>query len=146
MKQRKSILKSRVSNRRYPLLMCKKPDCRESFVPTDARQIYCCEQHRVDFNNDKRKQKEAINIFFLKKVKSNRDILRKIQSCAFYKKHGYASKFLLDYEDYDFNFFHTTMINEKTGREVKVCYDYTLELIDSNEEYFIIKNTLDYDL
>ena len=85
MKQRKSILKSRVSNRRYPLLMCKKPDCRESFVPTDARQIYCCEQHRVDFNNDKRKQKEAINIFFLKKVKSNRDILRKIQSCAFYK-------------------------------------------------------------
>ena len=146
MNQKKNILKKRVSNRRYPLRMCKKPDCQEGFTPSDSRQIYCCEQHRVDFNNDKRKQKEAITVLFLKKVKSNRDILKKIKSCAFYKKHGYATKFLLDHEDYDFNFFHCMFINKKTGREVHVCYEFTLELIDSTNQYFLIKNTLDYEL
>ena len=146
MNQKKNILKKRVSNRRYPLRKCKKPDCQVNYVPTDARQIYCCEQHRVDFNNDKRKLKESINIVFTKKGKSNRDILKKIQSCAYYKKHGHATKFLLDHEDYDFNFFHQMFINEKTKREVYVCYEFTLELIDATHQYFLIKNTLDYEL
>jgi hypothetical protein len=38
------------------------------------------------------------------------------------------------------------MINKKTGREVHVCYDYALELIDAKQKFFSIKNTLDYDL
>lgn len=146
MNQKKNILKKRVSNRRYPLRMCKKPDCQEGFVPSDSRQIYCCDQHRIDFNNDKRKQKEAITVLFLKKLKSNRDILKKIKSCAFYKKYGYATKFILDHEDYDFDSFNHMFYNEKTGREVHVCYEFTLELIDSTKQNFLIKNTLDYEL
>ncbi|RAR48876.1 hypothetical protein [Flavobacterium lacus] len=139
-------LNKRISNRRYPLRKCKKPECKEDFVPSDSRQIYCCEQHRIDFNNDKRKLKEAINIFFLKSANSNRAILKKIKTSAFYKKHGYAYKFLLDYEGYDFTIYHCIIINKKTGREVQVCFDYTLELIDAVEEFFSINNTLDYDL
>jgi len=139
-------LNKRISNRRYPLRKCKKPDCQEYFEPSDSRQIYCCEQHRIDFNNDKRKLKEAINISFLKKVKNNRAILKKIKTSAFYKEHGYATKFLLDYEGYYFDTYHAIMINEKTGREVYVCYEYAFELIDAKEELFTINNTLDYDL
>jgi hypothetical protein len=146
MGKEKHKLNKRISNRRYPLRKCKKPDCNEDFVPSDFRQIYCCEQHRIDFNNDKRKLKEAINIFFLKRVKSNRAILKKIKTSAFYKKNGYASKFLLDHEEYDFTIYHCIIINKKTGREVQVCFDYTLELIDPKAEYFLIKNTLDYEL
>ena len=146
MKQKKNIVEKRISNRRYPIRKCKKPDCQEYFVPSDSRQIYCCEQHRIDFNNDKRKLKEAINIFFLKIVKSNRAILNKIKTSDFYKENGYSTKFLLDHEGYDFSTYHRIIINKKTGREVHVCYDYALELIDAKQEFFSIKNTLDYDL
>lgn len=145
MKEKKNTIKKRVSNRRYPLRKCKKPDCHEGFEPSDSRQIYCCEQHRVDFNNDKRKLKEAINVFFLKNAKSNRDTLKKIEKCDYYIENGYAPKFLLDHERYDFSIYHRIMINKKTGREVHVCYDYTLELIDPIEQYFLIKNTIDYE-
>ncbi|MEY3500197.1 MAG: hypothetical protein RL308_1866 [Bacteroidota bacterium] len=65
----KNKLKKRTSNRYYPIRTCKKPDCNEGFIPTDARQIYCSEQQRIDFNNDRRKLKESIDISFLKIVK-----------------------------------------------------------------------------
>ena len=146
MNRDKNLIKRRESNRRYPLRKCKKPDCQEYFVPSDSRQIYCGEQHRIDFNNDKRKLKEAINIFFLKTVKSNRAILNKIKSSNFYKENGYSTKFLLDHEGYDFSTYHRIIINKKTGREAHVCYDYALELIDAKEEFFSINNTLDYEL
>jgi hypothetical protein len=146
MKRNKNLIKRRESNRRYPLRKCKKPDCSGEFTPYDSRQIYCCEQHRIDFNNDKRKLKEAINIYFLKRANSNRAILNKIKTCDFYKENGYSTKFLLDHEGYDFSTYHRIMINKKTGREVHVCYDYALELIDAKQKIFSIKNTLDYDL
>lgn len=136
----------RLSNRRYPERICKKPDCQEGFVPSDARQIYCCEQHRIDFNNDKRKLKEAITVCFLKNAKSNRDILQKIGNSDYYKEFGYVPKFFLDYESYDFSTYHKIMINDITGNEVHVCFDYTLELIDPATQYFLIENTLNYEL
>jgi hypothetical protein len=146
MKRKINQINRRVSNRRYPIRKCLKPDCNEDFIPTDSRQIYCCQQHRIDFNNDKRKQKEVVAIFFLKNVNSNRDILKKIKASDYYQKNGHASKFLLDYEGYNFNTYHSIIINKKTGREVQVCFDYTLELIDPKAEKFLIKNTLDYEL
>jgi hypothetical protein len=69
----KKELKKRTSNRRYPIRTCKKPDCNEGFIPTDARQVYCSEQHRIDFNNDRRKLKELIDISFLKIVKKKQN-------------------------------------------------------------------------
>jgi hypothetical protein len=146
MKEKNNTIKKRVSNRRYPLQKCKKPDCHESFEPSDSRQIYCCEQHRIDFNNDKRKQKEAINVCFLKIVKSNRDILQKIKNSDYYRKYGCIPKFFLDYEGYDFSTYHKILINDITGNDVHVCYDYTIELIDPIKQYFLIENTLDYEL
>jgi hypothetical protein len=107
----KKELKKRTSNRRYPIRTCKKPDCNEGFIPTDARQVYCSEQHRIDFNNDRRKLKELIDISFLKIVKKNRTVLHKIASSYFYKKNGFTHKSLLEYEGYDFNKYHQIIIN-----------------------------------
>ena len=47
----------RISKRQYPPKTCKQ--CGEPFIPTDARTVYCRDQHRIDFNNDKRKTKTA---------------------------------------------------------------------------------------
>ena len=146
MNQKKNILKKRVSNRRYPLRNCKKPDCQVNYVPTDARQIYCCEQHRVDFNNDKRKEKEAITLLFLNKVKSNEAILKKVKTNDHYTKYRCVKKDLLDYEGYDFNYYHQIMINKKTGCEGHVCFDYILELVDPIELLFIIKKKSENEL
>jgi hypothetical protein len=146
MKAKKNTITKRVSNRRYPERLCKKPDCQEGFVPSDARQLYCCAQHRVDFNNDNRKLKEAFTVCFLKGVKSNRDILQKIENSYYYKKYGCIPKLYLDYEEYDFSTYQKIMINEITGNDVHVCFDYTLELIDPIKQIFLIKNTLDYEL
>ncbi|MGO4817026.1 hypothetical protein [Flavobacterium sp. W22_SRS_FP1] len=142
----KKELKKRTSNRRYPIRTCKKPDCNEGFIPTDARQVYCSEQHRIDFNNDRRKLKELIDISFLKIVKKNRAVLHKIASSYFYKKNGFAHKSLLEYEGYDCNKYHQIIINQRTQNEVHICYDYGLELIDPINQNFSINNTLDYDL
>ena len=146
MKDKNNTIKKRVSNRRYPLQKCKKPDCHESFEPSDSRQIYCCEQHRIDFNNDKRKLKESFTACFLKNVKTNRNILEKVKKSSYYKEKGYVSKQFLDYEEYDFTTYLQVIINKKTGREVHVCYDYCIELIDTIKQIFSIKNTLDYEL
>lgn len=141
----KKELKKRTSNRRYPIRKCKKTSCQDEFTPSDSRQIYCCEQHRIDFNNDRRKLKESIDLSFLKIVKKNRAVLHKIALSIFYKKNGFVHKSLLDYESYDFKIFHQIIINQKTQKEVQICYDYGLELIDPINQNFSIKNTLDYD-
>jgi hypothetical protein len=141
----KNNLKKRTSNRRYPIRKFKKPSCQDDFTPSDSRQIYCCEQHRIDFNNDRRKLKESIDISFLRILKKNRAILYKIAASDFYKKNRFAHKSLLEYEDYDFKKYHQIIINQRTQNEVMICYDYGLELIEPINQNFSIKNTLDYD-
>ncbi|MBP8156794.1 MAG: hypothetical protein KAX93_00275 [Flavobacterium sp.] len=141
----KNELKKRTSNRRYPIRKCKKPGCQDEFTPSDSRQVYCCEQHRIDFNNDRRKLKESIDIFFLRIVKKNRAILHKIATSDFYRKNKFAHKSLLEYEGYDFKKYHQLIINQRTQNEVHICYDYGIELIDPINQNFSIKNTLDYD-
>jgi hypothetical protein len=142
----KNSLKKRTSNRRYPIRKCKKPDCQNEFTPSDARQIYCCEQHRVDFNNDRRKLKESIDIAFFKSVKKNKAILFKIASNDFYKKNLFVHKSLLEYEGYDFNKYHQIIINQATKNVVHFCYDYGLELIEPTKGNFSIRHILDYDI
>jgi hypothetical protein len=146
MYQKKNLLDKRISKRRYPIRKCKKPDCQEDFVPSDSRKIYCCEQHRVDFNNDKRKQKEAITNLFLKKIKSNEAILEKIKISDFYNERKGVFKLLLDYEYYDFKYYHQIIINKKTGYEAHVCFGYILELVDPEKQFFIIKKTSENEL
>ena len=146
MKRDKNLIKRRESNRRYPLRKCKKPDCQEYFVPSDSRQIYCCEQHRIDFNNDKRKQKEAITLLLLNKVKNNEAILKKVKISDIYKEKKGVYKKLLDYEGYDFKYYHQIMINEETGFEAHVCFGYILELVDPTRQFFIINRTAENEL
>lgn len=141
----KKDLQKRTSNRRYPIRKCKKPDCQDEFIPSDARQIYCCEQHRIDFNNDRRKLKESIDTDFLKIVKKNKLILFKIASSDFYINNSYAHLSLLEYEGYDFKIYHKKEINPMTKNEVHICYNYGLECIEPTKRNFSIKHILDYD-
>jgi hypothetical protein len=108
------------------------------FIPTDARQIYCSGQHRIDNNNDKRKIVDSIEKDFNKTAKNNRRILIKIVNCEEYKSYGFIQYSILKYEGYDFGVFHNAKIEKKTNREVKFCYGYGILLIDSEKRNYKI--------
>lgn len=140
MKKKKELMNKRFSNRQYPTRNCNKTDCKELFIPTDARQIYCCKQHRIDYNNDKRKIADNIESEFTKKVKNNKRILIKILSSNEYKRDSVINESILLYEGYDFSIYHKTVFDSKTKREVKICYEYGILLKDTeNKNFKIIK-------
>lgn len=136
----KKTIRQRVSNRTYPPKLCKKPDCNLEFIPTDGRQVYCNAQHRIDSNNDKRKVIDKFESEFNKKAKKNKQILVKIEKSENYLKSEVANKSLLKYEGYDFGIYHKKQIETNTNREIQICYDYGLILIDAfNKNYKIVK-------
>jgi hypothetical protein len=137
---KKNSIKQRFSNRTYPQKLCKKPDCNTEFIPTDGRQVYCSSQHRIDSNNDKRKVIDKIESDFKKKAKKNKHIMIKISESAYYIKSGFVNKTLLIYEGFEFPIYHRKQIDSETNREVQICYDYGLVLIDGeNDNYKIEK-------
>ena len=73
-------------------------------------------------------------------VKSNEAILKKIRISDYYLKHNGVFKPLLDYEGYNFDFYHKKMINKDTGNEVYVCFGYSIELVDPENQKFVIDN------
>ncbi len=135
---KKEEIRKRISNRVYPPKKCAKPDCEIEFIPTDARQIYCCRQHQIDSNNDKRKIITSYEVDFAKKVKHNKSILIKILNSPPYKKDGYIHVSILEYEGYSFHTYHSTMKENKSGREVKFSYEYGIMLIDFEKQFYKI--------
>jgi len=122
-----AIHKERISNRRYPRIICKKTGCDKLFIPTDARQIYCCNQHRIDHNNDLRKTKTIHGINLQKIHLHNENILKKIYDKLSLTQYSLATMSLLEYEQYEFQYYTDRTINEETNREVLWCHNYGIE-------------------
>jgi hypothetical protein len=137
----KNKLKKRTSNRHYPIRKCKKTDCNQGFIPSDARQIYCCRQHQIDASNDRRRSINSYELVFNKGAKNNKQTLLQIYSSEEYKKKGYVHYSVLQYLNYDFDIFHSIIIDEEYRVEVKFCFEYGLYLINVEKQLFkIVKN------
>jgi hypothetical protein len=134
----KEVTRTRHSNREYPLRFCEKPDCNLEFIPIDGRQIYCNAQHRIDSNNDKRKIVDKIESDFNKRVRNNKQILKKIKISVYYIKNGYTHLVFLEHENYDFGSFHRVVYNEEYKREISYCYEYGIMMIDAEKKQFLI--------
>jgi len=132
------IPKKRVSKRRHPTRICKKPNCKIVFTPTDARQFYCERQHRIDHNNDLRNVKNEHDRIFAKSIKINFKVLDKIFKSPFYIKNNSVHFSLLDYEKYDLTVYHSKKIDTETGRDILICYHYGMECIDTENNYYRI--------
>jgi hypothetical protein len=130
------VIKRRISNRTYPPRYCVKPDCNNEFIPNDARQKYCCEQHRIDANNDKRRIINEIEAGFTKRAKNNERILIKICSSPLYLKYKCINHWILEHEGYDFETFHYLEFDVETGFEIQFCYKHGILLIDAEKKYF----------
>lgn len=134
----------RISNRKYPPKKCAKSDCQLEFIPTDARQQYCCYQHRIDHNNDKRKILVAQDANLFKALKHNYNVLNKIINAPFYKKYSQVNLSVLEYENFDLKSFHK---KEKlnNGNEVLIIYDLGLICLNTHAGYFKITKFKIYD-
>ncbi len=135
---KKEVLRKRYSNRVYPPRYCSKLDCIEVFVPTDARQIYCCRQHQIDASNDRRKSVNSHQLVFNKVVKSNRQTLFQIFNSDEYRRNQCVHSSVLKYLNYDFDNFHLIIKDEDYGVEVKFCFEYGLFLFNPEKELFKI--------
>jgi hypothetical protein len=133
-----SLVRRRISNRRYPSQQCKKKDCQMSFTPTDKRQKYCCEQHRIDHNNDLRNLKAQPGIELDKKIQHNQTVLKKIFQALDTFKRTTVGIDLLIYEKYDFAYYTEKQINTGTNMAVYWNYFYGLEGRDAQKTTFII--------
>lgn len=136
----------RISKREYPQKKCSKPECGIYFVPTDKRQKYCCDQHRIDYLNDKRNTKEKTERPLREAIKKNKDVLEKIYYSIFYRNKKEVPIHLLEYENYQFEKFNRRLINKKTNNEVLFCFEYGLELINPEEQLFIIHKNNNYEI
>lgn len=133
---KKPQVKKRVSNRVYPPRICLQ--CKEKFTPTDARQVYCCEQHRIDFNNDKTKAILKYDKTLIRGVKNNYDVMSKIITSPFYQQNGKFNRSLLEYEGFDFSQYHKKVINKHTNAEILICYDLGVECSNFELKEFVI--------
>jgi hypothetical protein len=134
----KNVSRKRYSNRVYPPKLCSKQGCEEEFIPSDSRQIYCCRQHQIDANNDRRKIVDLFELNFNKLAKSNRQTLFQVFNSEEYRKNETVHFAVLKYLNYDFDNFHTIKIDEYSGIEVKFCFEYGLYLFNAEKQLFKI--------
>lgn len=117
----------RISKRRYPQIKCKKDGCNIMFAPSDSRQIFCCIQHRVDHNNDNRKQKSKPFNDHVKKLKHNESVLKKAHQRLKETGNDIAAIDLLRYERFHESSFTNVSKNQETGQMVYWVNDYGIE-------------------
>ncbi|PQJ08778.1 hypothetical protein CJD36_022535 [Flavipsychrobacter stenotrophus] len=131
----------RMSKRLYAGIPCKKADCNKIFQPTDSRQKYCCPQHRVDHNNDKRKANDTDAVALLKTLKHNDAVLAKVFRSEIYSMTKGVSLDLLQYERFEFDYFVKRQKNTQTGKTVLWMFKYGIEPTEFNNNIFLIRQS-----
>ena len=126
----------RLSNRIYHERICL--HCCENFIPTDFRQHFCCPQHRIDYNNDRRKIKDAPMRAINDEQKKNDAVLKKASESLERLRQKSVSKDLLQYDGYDFKVFSSVSVNNETGKKVYWNIIYGIEGLDAKMNSFII--------
>lgn len=130
-------LNKRNSKRRYPEKICKQ--CNLSYIPKDARQVFCSPQHRIDYNNDKRKVDDKPYKELKLIIKRNFSILQSIFNSTYYQKHNAVHESLLLQQEFQFNHFNQTHISSLSGNKILFTFDFGLEFIgDENNKIYKI--------
>ena len=125
-------MSKRVSNRKYTSKSCSQ--CKKSFTPTDRRQIYCCHQCRIDFNNDKRFRVEAEALLIKKGLLKNEKTLKYAYELL---KLNLTKEIAIDYLIYSGfqpGIFSGQSINREIGTKVLWSLGYGIEGIQSNNK------------
>lgn len=123
--------------RKYPSRHCSNPECNILFVPHRRNQLYCTPQCRINFNNDKRREKNLTDYATEKIIKKNEEVLKKLLSSPFCKKDE-ISMIFLQHEGYDFKVSSDSLENKATGQTIRWCHTHGIELKSTNLKIFVI--------
>ncbi len=110
------------------------------FNPSDARQVYCCEQHRIDNNNDNRKLKYENAIAVSRIFSKNEEVLRTFYNNPKFNRESAVQKNFLEILGYDFSRFTEVKINQQTKGLVHWNFLLGIEGADPTVENFFIRN------
>ena len=130
-------VKKRVSNRIYPQRRCLKPDCQVLFTPRYKQQTHCCDQHRIDRNNDARTTKDLPGKMLEKTFQHNQRVLKKLYAACIRLNTTSIPYDYLSIEEYNHECFTNRTINEVTRVHVYWCYHYGIERIKDTRNFII---------
>jgi hypothetical protein len=128
----------RISKRKYPVRRCAKPACYIEFIPTHKRQKFCCPQHRIDHNNDRRDEKNKPSLTLEKKRRHNENVLRKVFIKLKELRSDNVAATLLIYEDFNFEVYSDRTINLLSNNEILWSYFYGIEGQSPERNFFKI--------
>ncbi len=126
----------RISKRVYPPKECLQ--CKLSFKPSDARQIFCSAQHRIDYNNDQRKIKTApLDLLNKVLVKNERILTKAFDSLALLQEQSLGID-ILKYEGFDFYVYSSMEILKSNQKRIYWNLGYGITSDDDVKKTFNI--------
>ncbi|HSC55289.1 MAG TPA: hypothetical protein VLC98_16775 [Phnomibacter sp.] len=131
---------NRFSKRIYPKRACEQ--CKQLFHPNDARQIFCSPQHRIDYNNDKRKRKNQPFNELILTLKKNDAILEKCYRAIESNKLTSISKENLLLAEFDFSKFRYIDQNPETKEQIYWMGTYGIAAKNDTTTSYIIYKSL----
>ena len=129
------------SKRRYAEKICHNPICDfgTKFIPYDIRQKFCCEQCRINFNND---QRRTLNNSAYKNEKFLREYDKKLKEIYQLENDakGYcvAHISILKHKKINLQLLVHEQENTFTKGTVRWFYQYGTERHPVNKDYYII--------
>lgn len=127
--------RKRISKRVYKERICKQ--CFEEFIPDDARKVFCCEQHRIDYNNDQRRIRFAPLKDLNVRIVNNEKVLKKFYMVLQDHKQDLLCIDFLLLDKYDLTVPCETSISE-SGNKIEWQLSYGIEGIDQKRKLFKI--------
>ena len=127
--------------RSYPERPCPNPACISGgmFIPHRRNQVYCCEQCRINANNDKRSKENATVFGDAKKlIIIDKKLSRLYKQYATTKGYCAVMKQIFFHEDIDVMLLVKEMLIKDTNTKVKTYFRYAIELHPQDKNYFII--------
>ncbi len=123
--------------RKYPPRTCVNPDCALKFTPHRRNHIYCTEQCRINFNNDKGSEKKQTDHKLEKVIKNNEKILKKVLKSPYYQNDEIRAEFLY-HEHFDFDVSSDSKLNKKNSQVIRWCHTHGIELKKENPRKYSI--------
>lgn len=134
--------KQNKSNRTYALRVCVNPNCDfgKDYIPTWYTQKYCCKQCRVNYHNDKRREKVGGSHSDKKLLEITDKLLGEIKKKAI-RGNLRITDNLLKYDGVDTRLSVTQETNKATGNQIRWFYEFGLEYLPQEKHYVIHQRT-----
>lgn len=123
--------------RKYPPRKCANPECGEMFTPNRRNHIFCTDQCRINFNNDKSREKNLTDYALEKDIRKNEKILKKCLLSPYYTDDQINMAFLV-HDHFNFKVSSDNNQSKETDQVIRWSHTHGIELKNTNPKTFTI--------